>query len=168
VEARLVEQVRRRPPKSDLVLDVLVENPEEAARWCILPAVLPVPEEGGIFGVEVSLLGGEGRVLVGRLLGRRAAHALLLPAGARIRLRQLVVGIWGELEPPLRLDVALATRALLGDEDLLAWFPSDPLCDVEADVGAPVDLLAARSAEGLKEQPLALQGVTSAVLEVRI
>jgi hypothetical protein len=166
VQARLVERVRRRPPRSDLVLDVRVENPSAAARWCILPAKLPVPEEGGIFGVEVSLLGGEGRVPIGRLLGRLASYALLLPPGARIRLRELVVAAWGELEPPIRLDVALASRALLGAEDLLVWFPHDPGCDVEADVGAPVDLLCARSTQGLAERPLVLQEATTERLDV--
>ena len=166
MEARLVEQVRRRPPLSDLVLDVHVENPSADTRWCVLPAKLPVAEDGGIFGVEVSLLGGEGRVPAGRLMGRRASHALLLPPRARIHLRKLVVAAWDAIEPPFRLDVAFALRALIGTDDLLAWFPDDPVCDAEADVGAPVDLLYARSSEGLAELPLVLETATVEPLDV--
>lgn len=166
MQARLVAQVRRRPPRSDLVLDVRVENTCGDTRWCILPAKLPVPEEGGVFGIEVSLLGGEGRVLLGRLLGRRASYALLLPPGARIRLRELVMAAWTEVPPSFRLDAVLAARASIGGEDLLAWFPDDPACDLHADVGAPIDLIVASSTEGLAERPLVLEETTLERLDV--
>ena len=166
MEARLVERVRGRPPRSELVLDVTVENPAAEDRWCILPSVLPAPEQGGVFSVEVSLLGGSGRVLLGKLLGTASAQALLLPPGARIRLRRLVVAAWGELPEALRFDVALAPHAAIGADDLAHWFPENPRCDPSADVAGPVDLISARATDDRSERPLVLTDPTTTRLEI--
>jgi hypothetical protein len=166
VEARLVERVRGRPPRSDLILDLTVENPAAEDRWCILPAVLPAAEQGGVFAVEVSLLAGSGRVLLGKLLGTASAQALLVPAGARIRLSRLVVATWGEVPLPLQLDVTLATHAVVGSDDLALWFPENPRCDSTADVAGPVDLISSRATEDRSEQPLVLTGVATTRLDI--
>ena len=166
MEARLVGRVRGRPPRSELVLDVTVENPAAQDRWCILPSVLPLPQQGGVFGVEVSLLGGSGRVLLGRLLGTASVQALLLPPGARIRLRKLLVATWGELPEALRLDVALAPRAAIGPDDLGHWFPDDARCDPSADVADPVDLISSRATDDRSELPLVLTDPTTTRLEI--
>jgi hypothetical protein len=164
VSARLVGMERGRPPQSQLILDVILRNETLQARWFLVPAVVPPAPDGGVAAVEVSLWHGKGRVVVGHFLGRGGVHALALPPGAEVRVRELRVSSWTEPAMPLQLHVVIGKRVRIGGDDISAWFPVDPACDQMADALAAVDLIFTRHTPDHREVPI----VTEVDQELRV
>src|SRR5438552_4159250 len=133
ITAKVVDVSYMKPPLAELFLDVVLRNGEGAARWFVLPSALPRRGEGGVNVLEAQAFEGRGRAVVGRFLGTGGCYALLLPAGAEVRLQRLPIEYWGDPPARLRLDLRIATDLAVGGEPARTWFESDPTSDARVD-----------------------------------
>lgn len=144
VEMKFRQMRFGKPPLVYLSLDTVLRNSRTEPRWFLLPsnldaAAAPLAAKGGIDKVEVFAPRGEGRVLVGHFFGTGGFRALLLPAGAEVRLRLFPISFWGELPDRLRVEVVIAKRLQIGGEDAEAWFKVNPTSSLKADIAERVD-----------------------------
>jgi hypothetical protein len=137
-----------KPPLVYLYFDVVLRNNRTEPRWFLLPNNLPaaasVAAKGGVDKVEVFAPQGAGRVIIGHFLGTGGFQALLLPAGAEVRLRHFPISYWGDLPDQLQVEVVMAKHLTVGGESAEAWFGVNPSSSVSADI--------AESAEDWKRQ----------------
>ncbi|MBO3462572.1 hypothetical protein G7B40_020365 [Aetokthonos hydrillicola Thurmond2011] len=155
VEIRYVTQRRQKPPHVNLLFDITLRNHHSLSRWFIIPSNLTMnftPEKATPDGLEVFELKGSGRVVIGRVLGIDGFQALLLPAGAEIRIRNFPISFWGELPQVLSIDVITATRLSIGDQLAETRFGINPTSDPRADVRE--DKQAILSSRDFKNQEL--------------
>lgn len=133
-----------RPPLVYLYFDVVLRNQRAEPRWFLLPKSLsaetaPDASKGGVDGLEVFAPRGKGRVIVGRFLGTGGFQALLLSAGAEVRLRLFPISFWGDLPEVVQVDVITAKRLTIGGEEAESWFGVNPLSSARADVAEKLD-----------------------------
>lgn len=155
--------LRLRPPMSRLLFDVRLRNTRPEARWFLLPYGVSRPTRPKLDVVETYVLGGTGRLVVGHLGGLDGMYAVLLPAGADVRLRRLPLLALDEPPEQVSLDIAIAPTLLIGDQPAADWFGMDPLGDARADVDAfPLRdqgaVKSARHAEGDDEETVTYPG----------
>ena len=139
VEIKFREMRFGKPPLVYLYFDVVLRNHRAEPRWFLLPSNLdpetvPVAAKGGVDKVEVFAPHGTGRVPLGHFLGTGGFRALLLPAGAEVRLRLFPVSFWGDLPDQLQIEVVTARRLTVGGEEAAVWFGADPASSVKADI----------------------------------
>ncbi|WP_322663537.1 hypothetical protein [Dendronalium sp. ChiSLP03b] len=139
VEIKFVGLHRQKPPHITLMFDITLRNHRSAPRWFILPYSLSpgfkYEKSGGVYGVSIFGFEGKGKVIVGRFHGTDNFQALLLPAGADIKLRNFPIEYWGEIpNDSLPLEVVTATNLTIGSQTARAWFGRDPTSDKRADV----------------------------------
>ncbi len=139
--ARITFQDMRvgRPPLVYLSFDVLIRNDRKSPRWFLLPSNLgpghaSIGEKGGVDTLEVFAPRGKGRVIVGRFLGTGGFQAMLLPAGAKVRLRRFPISYWGEPPANLQIEVVIARQLTIGGERAERWFALNPMSSVTADI----------------------------------
>jgi hypothetical protein len=128
-----------KPPIAYLSFDVVLRNDRRAPRWFLLPSNLgsghaPIGEKGGVDALEVFAPKGKGRVRLGRFLGTGGFHALLLPPGAKIRLRHFPISYWGQLPASLEIEIVIAQRLTIGGETAESWLGRNPLSSATADI----------------------------------
>jgi hypothetical protein len=138
VEIKFVEKRLERPPTASLLFDITLRNQDSRSRWFLLPSkinLLSKPVNGGVFAVEVFLLNGQGRVVIGRFLGTSGFQSLLLPPGAELKLRRVPIQLRGELtSESVPIEVKIGTNLTIGGEAAEDWFGMNPISDVRADV----------------------------------
>jgi hypothetical protein len=119
-----------RPPKIRLFFHLLVENGSAAPRWILLPDSLPHAARGvgrEARTLEVYLLGAPRRVVVGHLSGAHGCQALLLPAGATVRLRRFPILFWGhEIPDQVTIEAISGAQLTIGGKPAADWFGFDP------------------------------------------
>jgi hypothetical protein len=94
VELVFVESLAKKGAPKTLLFDVTLRNARTDPRWFILPASVHPQEKmvkSGVDGVELWTLSGSGRALVGKFTGKGAFHAVLLPAGAEVKVEKLPI-----------------------------------------------------------------------------
>ena len=126
-----------RPPRIRLYFDLELRNEEAKSRWFLLPDRLE--GETGAYAIDaldVYELSGEGRVVIGHFSGMRGFHALLLPAGAEVTLRQFPVLWRGKMPTAVSFQLTTAQAVTVGDQPCEAWFPANPASDKTAGVNA--------------------------------
>ncbi len=177
IEARFAAMHLERPPKIRLFFHLLVENGRAAPRWILLPDRLPsaVPGAGhAVHALDVYLLGAPQRVVVGHLSGARGCQALLLPAGATIRLRRFPILFWGyEIPDQVTIEAISAAQLTIGGEPAAEWFGFDPVSDAGADVDVSalaeqMEVQFSKRAAGDEDLPIALTEVERIQLCVEI
>lgn len=134
-----IERRFKRPPIIDLIFDVSLHNPDDKARWFILPTTLdsfaPSLDIGIINSWEVLKLEGKGQAILGRFSGLGGFYALSLPAKATVTLRKLPLSLWEEtLVNAVKVDVIIASSFVVGDTPATELFPSDITTSDMADV----------------------------------
>jgi hypothetical protein len=162
VELKLVGREFQRPPLVDLVFDVVLRNATSQPRWFLLPsAVGPGAEAVGSAGVssaEIVRIPGAGSAVVGRFSGNAAFDAVLLPPGGELSLYDWPISLWDD--PPvgeIDLDVVTAADFTIDGESARAWFGTDPLGELSAEVSRRAAVtLATRINEQLAAAPVAL------------
>lgn len=155
VQMRCTSVRWERPPLKRLLMDVTLRNTEPASRWFVLPRTAGA-KGGGVDGGEALELREHGRVLLAAFRGTGGFYALLLPAGAEVRLTGLPIAIWGDL-PNGHISVrAVITRDVrIGGTPLEDWLAMDAQCDrsAEAKVADCRSVVSKEMPEG-KEQPV--------------
>ncbi len=171
VTVTLVGRTPGRPPTEHLLVDVQLKNDDAAARWVLIPSVLPVDSGGGVDTLEqLTVSGGATTFAVGRFLGRAGTYALKLAPGARVTLRKLDISWWRENpkeQTEAAFDVRLASDIKLGDQAMAAWFDKDPAISGAADL----DMTSAKHTRSFKsptgdEIPVVAVGATSAPIKL--
>jgi hypothetical protein len=147
VEMKFVGLEPGRPPMMKLRFDVTLHNAAAGPRWFLIPMELQQkPRTGGVDGVEVFALGGEGRVVLGRFQGTGGVQAILVPAGGTARIKRLGAAF----------DVVVARDLTVGGEAAAAWFGTDPTSTAKADVtDDKSELVGSRHTPDRREVPLA-------------
>src|SRR5712691_6843781 len=101
VEMKFLEKQYERPPKVTLLFDISLYNRRPEPRWFLLPDnIFPSSggvKSGGVNGIEVFALSGEGHVIIGHFQGTGGFQALLLPAGADVTIRRFPITAWEKL-----------------------------------------------------------------------
>ena len=169
VDIRLASTMPGKPPLTRLFLDVTLRNPERGPRWFLLQDDLgqqgSPAKKRTAHGVEVFMPEGQGRVIVGRFSGVSGFQALLLPAGAEIKLHSLPIRDWSDPSGPISMEVVIAKGVTVGGRPVRTWFDADPLCDAKAEVrevpGARTRAVSFRSTPGNRELSVVLEGATS-------
>ena len=128
-----------KPPLVYLSFDVILRNDQKSPRWFLLPSNLgsghaAVGEKGGVDTLEVFSPRGKGHVVVGRFLGTGGFNALLLPAGAEIRLQLFPISYWGDPPANLQIEIVVARDLTIGGDKAKSWFGKSPLSSVKADI----------------------------------
>lgn len=144
-----------RPPKKNLIFDVILQNGSKTPLWFILPDRLTFPMKpllGVVEAAEVYKLEGQGFAVVGHFCGSNGFHALLLPATSEITLRGFPVALWGTLPEALDFEAMTARDLFISGETAASWFEIEPLCSNRADVHA----------SSLSEQKHVIAGRTAA------
>lgn len=160
VEIKFIERILRRPPQSDLLMDVTLHNRYTQPCWFLLPATIDSEPlgQGGIHAVEVSKLGGKGNVILGRLVGTAHLQAFLLPAGAKVKIRRLPIALWEEnIVDKVQIEVIVASEMTINGEPAQAWFGINPMSSQNADVSAEQSRrLNSRNTSNFDEVPLSV------------
>ncbi len=162
------------PPITGLLFEVTLRNHFDGPRWFMLPSKFSSASEqmggNGVSAVQVFALGGQGRVIVGRFLGAPGFQALLLPAGAELKLRRFPIQFFGKLpEDSLSMEVVIASQLTIGGEPAEAWFGMDPTCDLQADVTEDQrQRLGSRHAPDLKAVPVSIGAERRVTLQVNL
>lgn len=160
VKMRLREMRFGKPPLVKLYFDVVLRNNRAEPRWFLLPKSLgagmpSLGTKGGVDGIEVFAPRGKGRVIIGHFLGTGGFQALLLPGGAKVRIRLFRISFWGDLPEHIQVEVLTAKRLTIGAEEVNAWFGVSPLSSNMADIGEradnPMRILSARHTPDNKE-----------------
>lgn len=172
VEMRLVGKQYERPPLLRLTFDVVLRNRSIVPQWFFLPdriALPALPVKVGIDGVEVYALGGKGRVVVARFGGTGRFQAILLPANAEARLRDLPVTFRGELpKTTLLVEVCIAKDFTLGGHTAADWLGINPLSAANSDVSVENrESLFSKDTPGLTEVPVLMVGARKIELQVK-
>ncbi|WP_245587397.1 hypothetical protein [Cylindrospermum stagnale] len=121
------------------LMDVTLHNNYNQPCWFLLPDSINslAIGKGSVNMVEAFEFHGKGRVVVGRFLGTPSLRAFLLPAGAKLKLRELPIEIWEENifdKKQVEVEVVIASHLTINGESAQAWFGTNPMSDIEADV----------------------------------
>lgn len=173
VEMTLVGVRYGRPPLVKLSLDVTLRNHGAQPRWFILPnaaAIPPPPVKTGVDGAQVYALSGRGRVVVARFSGTGGFQALLLPADAEVRMRQVPVLFWGHLsERSLPVEVITARRLQINAEPVEARVGPGFLSDAKADASEEDrKRIHSRDTPGSKEVPVSVEQDQRITIQVQL
>jgi hypothetical protein len=138
-EIKFIELQFAKPPLVKLYFDVLLRNDRSGPRWFLLPGNLgpnqsPIGGKGGIDGVQVVEPQGKGYVVIGQFFGTGGFRALLLPAGAEVRLRRFPISFWGELSDKIEFEMVVAKEFKIEDRTANMWFGANSVCSDGADV----------------------------------
>ncbi len=138
-EIKFIELQFAKPPLINLYFDVLLRNDRSGPRWFLLPTSLgenqaPIGGKGGIDGVQVVEPQGKGHVVIGQFFGTGGFRALLLPAGAEVRLRRFPISFWGELPDNIEFEMVVAKEFKIEDRTANMWFGANSVCSDGADV----------------------------------
>lgn len=164
------------PPQLWMLFDITLRNTESTPRWFLLPDELSTtgagkPGVGGVDGVEVFALSGQGRVVFGRFQGSAACQALLLPAGAVVTIHRFPIQFWEEDIPKAAVPVVvvIARELTVGGEPATAWFGPETTSDAHADVSADArQRLGARHTPDRHEVPFTFVEDRRVSLQVRL
>jgi len=129
----------RKPPLAELYFDIVLRNDRNEPRWFLLPSnlsptTISIGERGGVDALEVFSPRGKGHVTIGHFLGTGGFQALRLPAHAEVRLRVFPISYWGEPPGHLQIEIVIATAFMIGGEKAEAWFGSNALSSIKADI----------------------------------
>jgi hypothetical protein len=94
VEMESVAIRRQKPPHAKLLFNITLHNHHQNQRWFLFPKVMmsnSKPKIEGIERVEIFEHKGKGRAIVTHFIGIGSFYALLLPAGAEIKLRNFPI-----------------------------------------------------------------------------
>jgi len=158
VDMKFVGMEPGRPPLMRLRFDVILHNPAAQPRWFLLPREFdhPAVSGGGVDGVEVAALSGQGRVLLGHFQGTGGTQAVLVPGGATVTMRRLEVLGFDIPDGPASLEVVVAHDLTVGGEPAATWFPADPTAPAGAQVSQDQATAAgSRHTDDRREVPLA-------------
>ncbi|AFZ25802.1 hypothetical protein Cylst_3678 [Cylindrospermum stagnale PCC 7417] len=166
VEIKFIDIIPRKPPMTELLMDVTLHNHYDQPCWFLLPDNIPDESnyvaigQGGVISVAVYQPVGKGRVIFGNLVGSANSQAFLLPAGAKLKIRRLPITLWG-LEnldkDQLEVEVVVASQLTINGESAEAWFGTNPMSDLQADVTVDkTSRLASRSTGNFKEVPVSV------------
>jgi hypothetical protein len=138
-EIKFIELQYSKPPLIYLYFDVLLRNDRSGPRWFLLPGNLgpnqsPIGGKGGIDGVQVVEPQGKGHVVIGQFFGTGGFRALLLPAGAEVRLRRFPISFWGELPDKIEFEMVVAKEFKIEDRTANIWFGANSVSSDRADV----------------------------------
>ena len=126
--------LRRRPPHSEVQLDLTLRNPDGAPRWAIVADTLgEAPRPGRVTSLDAYELAGTGRVVALRGLAMEGFFAVLLEPASEVVLRGLPLAHHGALPERAEVEVVLASALLAGGEP-----PRLPLV-LESEPGAAGD-----------------------------
>jgi hypothetical protein len=136
MEITLVNMRYRRPPLVELFLDVLLHNRFAEARWFILPRNIGGSQRGGIDGVKVYQIKGQGRIVIAEFYGTGGFQAILLPPDATVKLKNLSINYWEKVIPgkKIQIDGIVAKQVIIGGEPIRNWFEQNPISDLHANV----------------------------------
>lgn len=180
VQMKYVDMHLERPPNIRLFFDVMLVNEYSEPRWFLLPdwlEAMPTPEKFAIDIVEVYQLSGQGRVAVGHFSGSSGFQALLLPAGAQVKLRRFPILFRGQIPVSIptsvRMEVVIASQLTVGGKPAGGWFGMNPMSDVRAEVKADAlkdqsEVLVANSTPDDKEVPATMVEGVRVELQVSI
>ncbi|SRR6266498_244650 len=144
IEMKFREMKFGKPPLVRLYFDLVLRNSRSEPRWFLLPKSLSpehssIGPKGGVDGLEVFAPQGKGRVIIGHFLGTGGFQAMLLPAGAEVRLRLFPISFWGDLPDHLQVELLIARRLTIGGEDAEVWFGENPVSSGRADIAERSD-----------------------------
>jgi hypothetical protein len=157
VEIKFVKMLWRKPPKKELLMDVTLNNHYNQPCWFLLPGKVHGEDslntplgQSSFFQVETFEIVGKGRVIIGRFAGDNSPQILLLPPGAKLKIRQLPIAYWNSdiRKQKVSVEVVIADQVNIDGESAQAWFKTNPMSDVQADVNADQ-----RKSLGLKSPP---------------
>ncbi|AFZ25798.1 hypothetical protein Cylst_3674 [Cylindrospermum stagnale PCC 7417] len=91
-------------------------------------------------------------------MGTGRFQAFLLNAGAKLRIRRLPITLWEEkIVDQVHIEVVVASQLTINGEPAEAWFSTNPMSDLQADVIADQSKrLASRSTGNFKELPVSV------------
>lgn len=162
VEINFVDIGFRKSPMTKLLMDVTLHNHYNQPYWFLLPADIgsSMPQQNGVSDVEVLKLGGKGRVVLSLFVGSANYQAFLLPAGAKLKIRRLPITLWEENfldKEQVEVEVVIASQVTINGEPAQAWFGSNSMSDIEADVTADESQrIGSRSTGNAKEVPISV------------
>jgi hypothetical protein len=160
VEIKFIDIIPRKPPMTELLMDVTLHNHYDQPCWFLLPVSIqsPILQKGDVDTLEAFELGGKGRVVLGRFLGTGRFQAFFLNAGAKLRIRRLPITFWEEkIVDQVHIEVVVASQLTINGEPAETWFSTNPMSDLQADVIADQSKrLASRSTGNFKEVPVSL------------
>ena len=141
VEITFTSKRREHPPITRLLFNITLHNSFDESRWFLLPSSLSFESsdigEGGVYGLQVFALDGDGRVILGRFLGEAGFQSLLLPANAQVNLRRFPIQFYGELPAQsVNIDLIVADQLQVGGKPAETWVGMDPTSDSRADDSA--------------------------------
>ena len=165
--------IARRPPLTELRLDVTLTNPSAVARWYLVPRDVNSPI--GQRGVDVLELfrwtggGGGDRAVVGSFQGTGGFFAVHVAPRAGLRVQGLPVEWFRGDDDAARptLTVVVAQSVTIGGKPAAAWYPDgDPLVEGSRAVERSEITGSVRFEPDSAEVPVRLDGVerTSIVL----
>jgi hypothetical protein len=110
-----------------LLFDVTLRNTRTEPRWYVLPSVVHPQDKmikSGVDGVELYALKGDSRVTMGRFTGKGGFHAVLLPAGADLKVQKLPIECHYTTlkECAVPIEVVIAGKLAIGGEPAEKWF----------------------------------------------
>ncbi|BAZ28117.1 hypothetical protein NIES4074_05480 [Cylindrospermum sp. NIES-4074] len=166
VEIKFIDMIGRKPPMTELLMDVTLHNHYDQPCWFLLPDDIPDESnyvaigQGGVLGVSVYQPVGKGRVIFGNLVGSANSQAFLLPAGAKLKIRRLPITLWGRenaLKDQVEIEVVIASQLTINGEPAEAWFGTNPMSDLQADVTVDkTSRLDSRNTDNFKEVPISI------------
>ena len=126
--------VARRPPLTELQLDVTLANPSAAARWYLIPRDVanPIGERGVDVLETFQWNGGGGGAVIGSFQGTGGFFAIHLAPRATLRVQGLPVEWFRGDDDAARpsLVVISADAVTIGGKPAEAWYPNgDPVVD---------------------------------------
>jgi hypothetical protein len=166
VEIKFIDMIGRKPPMTELLVDVTLHNHYDQPCWFLLPDDIPDESnyvaigQGSVLGVSVYQPVGKGRVIFGNLVGSANSQAFLLPAGAKLKIRRLPITLWGRenaLKDQVEIEVVIASQLTINGEPAEAWFGTNPMSDLQADVTVDkTSRLDSRNTDNFKEVPISI------------
>lgn len=137
VEARCVEVVRHRPPRSELRLHLHLGNLADTPRWVLVPDDVTTRTEatGAVATLELQPVG-DGPLPVVHGTGPSGFFGLLLAAGTEVDLEQVPVAVWGQLPEAVELHVTTAAGLAVEGTELAGRFDLRPFRGTQGPVDA--------------------------------
>ena len=156
----LLDTIARRPPMTELSLELRASNPSGAPRWILVPRDVGQPIGGG--GVDVlepfAWAGAGAAITIGSFQGTGGFFALWLGPSAEVVVRGLTVRWFRddlEAAPP-PFTAIIAAGVTVGGQPAETWFAASPLVTGAATVERPTLTGSVRFRPDSTEVPVAL------------
>lgn len=125
--------VARRPPLTELRLDVTLANPTATARWYLVPRAIDNPiGDRGVDVLETFAWSGRDRAVIGSFLGTGGFFAVHLAPRSTLRVLGLPVE-WSRGDDDAarpRVTAVIAEAVTIGGKPAATWFPAgDPVVE---------------------------------------